>query len=65
VVTAFKKVDGVSDAKASCTDMTATIIYDPAKATEETLVKALEGTKYKNAGKAEPKKESNPAPVLR
>ena len=61
MVTAFKKVEGVSDAKATCDDMTATVTYDPAKTTEEKLAKALEGTRFKNAGKVEPKKEGEKA----
>ena len=36
---------------------TATVTYDPAKTNEEKLAKALEGTRYKIAGKVEPAKE--------
>ena len=57
VVTAFKKVDGVTDAKAIMDPMTATVTYDPAKTNEEKLAKALEGTRYKITGKVEAKKE--------
>jgi mercuric ion binding protein len=46
VVTAFKKAEGVSDAKVDFAEKTATITYDPAKTTPEKLTEALKGTRY-------------------
>ena len=46
MVTAFKKVEGVTNATADCKKGIATVTYDPAKTNVETLVGALKGTKY-------------------
>jgi copper chaperone CopZ len=46
VVTAFKKVDGVTEAAADCHKGSATVKYDPKKTSPEKLVDALKGTKY-------------------
>jgi len=56
VVTAFKKVDGVTDATADCKKGTATITYDPAKANVDKLLGALKDTKY-TCSKQEEKKD--------
>lgn len=63
MVTAFKKCEGVSEAKVDCKSAVATVTYDPAKTNPDNLLAALKGTKYtatkheeKKVPKEEPKK---------
>ena len=46
MVTAFKKVEGVTDASADCKKGSATVTFDPAKTNVDTVLGALKGTKY-------------------
>lgn len=46
MVTAFKKVDGVTEAVADCKKGTAVVTFDPKKTSKDKLVEALKGTKY-------------------
>ena len=47
VVTAYKKSEGVTEAKVDYGKSTVAVTYDPKKITEETLVtEVLKGTKY-------------------
>ena len=46
MVTAFKKHNGVIDAKIDFAEKTAEISYDPAKVKPESLPDALKGTRY-------------------
>lgn len=55
MVAAFKKVEGVTDAKVDFAKKLATVTFDPGKTTEEKVGKALEGSKY--SCKKEEKKE--------
>ena len=56
MVTAFKKVEGVTDASVDFKAKTATVTYDPAKTNEEKVSGALKGTKF-TASKPEEKSE--------
>ena len=48
MVTAFKKVDGVSDVKTDYAKATATVVFDPKKTSVEKLREnGLKDTKYK------------------
>lgn len=57
MVTAFKKVDGVTDATVDFKKKTATVTYDPAKTSEEKVLGALKDTKF-SASKPEEAKDA-------
>jgi copper chaperone CopZ len=57
VVTAFKKIDGVSDVDADCGGGVVKVTFDPKKTNVDTLLKdGLKGTKY-TASKVEEDKD--------
>ena len=49
MVTAFKKVEGVKDAKMDLAKVTVSVTYDPAKTEEKKILKSIDGSGYKAA----------------
>ncbi len=64
MVTAFKKVDGVTEATTDLKSGTATVTYDPKKTKIETIIAGLKDTEFvatltAEQDKKEPEKKAN------